>query len=300
MIKLALKVDVDTYEGMRDGLPNFFALFKELGIRASFYIPFGPDASGRAIFRVFKKKGFLKKMFRTKALNLYGWRTMLRGTLLPSPLIGASFPDLARRAEAEGHELGIHGYHHVEWQDHLPEMSEAQVRRHYEQAVSGFEKALGKRPQAFAAPAWLTTQAALRVLDEFGFDYASDTRGSSPFYPVMNGRKFKTLQVPSTLPTMDELLAWDGVTRENAGARLTQEIRKSKIETHVHSIHTEVEGTALFADFAAWTRALKAEGAQFSTVGDIASAARSDPKTPACEVVLGDLPGRAGPVSCQN
>ena len=44
-MRLALKVDVDTYDGMRDGVPNFLRLFKTLKIRASFYIPFGPDAS---------------------------------------------------------------------------------------------------------------------------------------------------------------------------------------------------------------------------------------------------------------
>jgi len=299
-MRLALKVDVDTYEGMRDGLPNFFSLFKELGIRASFYIPFGPDASGRAVFRVFKKKGFLKKMFRTNALKLYGWKTMLRGTLLPSPLIGASFPDLARRGEAEGHELGIHGYHHVEWQDHLPQMSESQVRRHYCQGISGFEKALGKSPKSFAAPAWLCTKTSLKLLDEFGFDYASDTRGRSPFYPMMRGIKFKTLQVPSTLPTMDELLAWEGVNRQNAPMKLTDQIKKSNLETHVHSIHTEVEGTALFADFSDWARRLKSEGIEFTTVGKIAAEARANPKTPICEVTLENLPGRAGPLACQN
>ena len=166
--------------------------------------------------------------------------------------------------------------------------------------ISGFEKALGKKPKSFAAPAWLTTETSLKLLDEFGFDYASDTRGRSPFYPVMKGLKFKTLQVPSTLPTMDELLAWDGVTQENAAERLNEEIRKSKIETHVHSIHTEVEGTALFADFSDWARRLKSEGARFTTVGEIAAAARANPQTPACEVAPGNLPGRAGPVSCQN
>jgi len=299
-MRLALKVDVDTYEGMRDGLPNFFALFKELGIRASFYIPFGPDASGRAVFRVFKKKGFLKKMFRTNALKLYGWKTMLRGTLLPSPLIGASFPDLARRTETEGHELGIHGYHHVEWQDHLLQMSESQVRRHYGQAISGFEKVLGKKPKSFAAPAWICTETSLKLLDEFEFDYASDTRGQTPYYPMMGGQKFKTLQVPSTLPTMDELLAWDGVNSKSAGIRLTDEMKKSGLETHVHSIHTEVEGTALFTDFSDWMRRLKSEGVQFITVGEIAQDARKNNRTPACEVTLGNLPGRAGPVSCQN
>src|SRR5438132_976649 len=108
-MRLALKVDVDTYDGMRDGVPNFLNLFKRLNIRASFYIPFGPDASGRAVLRVFTKKGFLKKMFKTNALKLYGLKTMLRGTLLPAPMIGSSFPDLVKAIKAEGHEIGIHG-----------------------------------------------------------------------------------------------------------------------------------------------------------------------------------------------
>ena len=63
-MKLALKVDVDTYEGMRDGVPQLLGLLRSLKITASFFIPFGPDESGKAVFRVFKKKGFLKKMFR--------------------------------------------------------------------------------------------------------------------------------------------------------------------------------------------------------------------------------------------
>ena len=214
-MRIALKIDVDTYDGMREGVPNFLRLFRGLGIRASFYVPFGPDASGRAVFRIFRKKGFLKKMLRTNALKLYGIKTLLRGTLLPAPLIGGSFPGLARAIEAEGHELGIHGYHHVEWQDHLPRMDEPAVRRHVSDGVSAFEKALGRKPESFAAPAWLCTPASLSVIDESGFLYASDTRGRHPFFPVIAGRRFKTLQVPSTLPTLDELLAWDGVDTDN-------------------------------------------------------------------------------------
>ncbi|OGR82598.1 MAG: hypothetical protein A2901_00665 [Elusimicrobia bacterium RIFCSPLOWO2_01_FULL_54_10] len=296
-MKLALKVDVDTYDGMRDGVPNFSALFRELGIKASFYIPFGPDASGRAIFRVFKKKGFLKKMLRTNPVKLYGFKTMLRGTLLPSPMIGASFPDIAKRVEAEGHELGIHGYHHVEWQDHLLEMSGTDIRRHYELAVSSFEKTVGKKSKAFAAPAWLCTGESLAIQDEFGFAYASNSRGRHPFYPSVEGKKFKTLEVPSTLPTLDEVLAWDGVRPETASSRITDAMKNSGLTTHVHSIHTEVEGTALFADFSAWVRSLKAEGVQFVTVKEIADAARGN--APVCEVALKNLPGRAGGVSCQ-
>lgn len=300
-MRLALKIDVDTYDGMRDGVPNFLKLFRELGIQASFYVPFGPDESGKAVFRVFKKKGFLKKMFRSNALKLYGMKTMLRGTLLPAPLIGSSFPELARRTIDEGHELGIHGYNHVEWQDHLLEMSEGQVRRHLELGISSYEKAVGSKPRAFAAPAWLCSPASLRLVDSLGFDYASDTRGRSPFFPSMEGENFKTLQIPSTLPTLDELLGREGMTPENVHRRLTWEIEHSDLELQVHSIHTEVEGTALFGPFSEWVRELKGKGAEFVRLDRRAAELRKSPKrVPRCEIFLGELPGRAGTVACQT
>lgn len=296
-MKLALKVDVDTYDGMRDGVPNFLKLFKETGIKASFYIPFGPDQSGRAIFRVFKKKGFLKKMFRTNPMKLYGPKTMLRGTLLPAPMIGSSFPEIARDVLKEGHELGIHGYNHVEWQDHLPAMSEEKVRRHLQNGIDAFEKAIGRKPKAFAAPAWLCTPASLKLLDDLGFEYASDTRGKFPFRPTMDGRRFKTPQIPSTLPTVDELLGAEGLTEATVHDHLTDCMKKSGIEVHVHSIHTEVEGTALFGVFSKWVRDLKKEGVEFVTLESIYRGLRNPPEN---AVELGILPGRAGPVACQR
>ena len=46
--RIALKVDCDTYEGTKAGLPNLLRLFDRLGIRASFYFTLGPikDALG--------------------------------------------------------------------------------------------------------------------------------------------------------------------------------------------------------------------------------------------------------------
>src|SRR5437764_3043105 len=96
MPRLALKVDCDTFEGTKKGLPNLLRLFDEFKIRASFFFTLGPDTSGRAAFRVFTQKGFLKKMLRSNAVALYGPRTMLYGTLLPSPMIGKKLADTIR------------------------------------------------------------------------------------------------------------------------------------------------------------------------------------------------------------
>ncbi len=42
--KLAIKVDIDTLRGYREGVPQMLDLFKKHGIRASiFFLSFGPD-----------------------------------------------------------------------------------------------------------------------------------------------------------------------------------------------------------------------------------------------------------------
>ena len=300
-MKLALKVDVDTYEGMQKGVPNFLKLFKEQNIQVSFFIPFGPDESGKAIFRIFKKKGFLKKMIRTNPVKLYGPKTMLRGTLLPAPMIGSSFPSIAQDVLQHGHELGIHGYNHVLWQDHLLEMNEEQVKEQFELGISAYERAIGIQPKSFAAPAWLCSMFSLKMLDQFQFDYASDSRGYQPFYPTMNGTHFKTIQVPSTLPTTDELLGVAGLNNHNVHNYLSQQIELTKNQLHVHTIHTEVEGLAMFNDFADWIRNLKKNDCEFVRLDQqVQSLLKEQSKISVNEIILDELPGRAGKVACQK
>ena len=89
---MGLKIDVDTYIGMKQGVPSLLSILAHFGIPATFYLTMGPDASGRAIFQLIKNPRFLKKMLKTNASRLYGIKTALYGTLLPSPLIALSFP----------------------------------------------------------------------------------------------------------------------------------------------------------------------------------------------------------------
>ncbi|HEV2171360.1 MAG TPA: hypothetical protein VGR40_10450, partial [Candidatus Binatus sp.] len=127
-LEFALKVDVDTHQGLEQGVPRLAAMLEREAVAASFYISMGPDNSGRAIMRAFRNRGFLSKMFRTKAVSMYGTRTILSGTILPSRPIALSFPGLIRDLKARGFEVGVHGYDHVKWQDHLDEIGEAGIR----------------------------------------------------------------------------------------------------------------------------------------------------------------------------
>jgi len=85
--RIGLKVDVDTLRGTREGVPRLTALFKKLNVDATFYFSVGPDHTGRAMRRVFRK-GFAQKVARTSVLKHYGLKTLLYGVLLPGPDIG--------------------------------------------------------------------------------------------------------------------------------------------------------------------------------------------------------------------
>ena len=109
---VALKVDVDTYAGTRDGVPNLLADLARFGAKATFYFSMGPDNSGKALRRIFTRKGFLKKQLRSGAPSAYSLKTMMYGVLLPAPMIAASFPAVLQETEQQGHEVEI-GRAHV-------------------------------------------------------------------------------------------------------------------------------------------------------------------------------------------
>ena len=95
-MKLAIKIDIDTLKGYLEGLPRLLEILKAHDVRASVFFSMGPDNSGKALRRIFRK-GFIRKMFRTKAPSAYGIKTLFYGTLLPAPLITPANPDLIRR-----------------------------------------------------------------------------------------------------------------------------------------------------------------------------------------------------------
>jgi undecaprenyl phosphate-alpha-L-ara4FN deformylase len=262
---VALRIDVCTFEGCRDGMPALFPVLARRGIRATFFVSMGPDRSGLAVLRVFRKKGFLRKMLRTKAGSMYGWRTALYGTLLPSPIISERCAEILRRADGEGHEVGIHGWDHVKWQDALDRLSDAEVREDYERAMDAYERVLGKRPMATGSPAWFASDRSLRVERELGFRFASDCRGTTPFLPVVDGLTLELPQVPITFPTLDEALGLEGQSADGFNDII---LRSFVPETaNVHTAHAEAEGRVYLPAFERFLdRAIEA-GWHFVTQG---------------------------------
>jgi peptidoglycan/xylan/chitin deacetylase (PgdA/CDA1 family) len=291
--RVAIKVDVCNRRALEQGVPRLLEILASAGVRASFFVAFGPDNSGRALRRVFQR-GFLSKMIRTRAPRLYGVKTLLYGTLLPAPPVGEAFPDRLRAIEAAGHELGIHGWDHVGWQNQLTRMPVARIRDAYARACDAFERSLGQRPRATAAPGWQCSAASLDVLDELGFEHASDCRGERPFYPRVGERSYRVLQVPTTLATSDELLGSGRARAAELGDHYLAQLSPRAL--HVLCIHAEAEGLLYASWFVEFLARAREKQVRFSTLGEIARDARAG--APLREVALRELPGRAGPVAC--
>jgi len=292
----AIKVDVDTYSGTRDGVPRLLEIFDSLQIKATYYFSMGPDNSGKAIRRIFTRKGFLKKMIRTKAPSMYGLRTLLYGTILPAPRIAESFPEILHSVTAKGHEVGIHCWDHVYWHDYLPEMSIDKVRGEIDKAGRHFLEIFRCRAETTAAPGWTVSPASLQVQDLMALRYCSDSRGISPFYPVVEGQRYSTLQVPTTLPTMDELLGADGVSPANINDHYLSLIRPG---LNVHTIHAELEGGCMSGVFTDLLQRLQNVNARFITLSQAADEALNN-SPPDCCLAMKEIPGRAGLVAVQG
>ena len=267
MKRVALKIDCDTYVGTRDGVPRLLEVFAARGIRATFFFSYGPDRSGVAVRRVFTKRGFLTKMLRSRAASLYGFPTVLYGTFLASPMIGERCAGQIREAARAGHETGVHGWDHVGWHDHLDDWTEKKIREEYGRAHEEHARIFGSPARASAAPGWTANAKSLAVEEERSLLYTSNTRGGPPFFPSAGGRVFRTLEIPSTLPTLDETLAWPELEDDEAQRRF---FRQSVRATEVETIHAEVEGRSKLPLFARILDDWIADGVAFPTLEELA------------------------------
>jgi undecaprenyl phosphate-alpha-L-ara4FN deformylase len=294
---IGLKVDVDTLRGTREGVPRLAALLKSLGIGATFYFSVGPDNTGRAMRRVFRK-GFAQKVARTSVLKHYGLKTLLYGVLLPGPHIGRAGGDEMRRVRDAGFEVGLHTFDHVRWQDYVADATPEWTRIEFERGMNAFKEVFGHYPKSHAAAGWQINSTALELEAEYGLDYASDTRGRAPFWPLLDGRPSSCPQLPTTLPTFDELLGRDGVDDTNIADALYRASEPDGLKLQVFTLHAELEGLLLLNAFEQLLRKWQAAGAKITGMQAIHQQSLQR-QLPEQTVAMGTVPGRSGLLAVQ-
>jgi peptidoglycan/xylan/chitin deacetylase (PgdA/CDA1 family) len=298
-MRVALKVDVDTFRGTREGVPALVAALDARQITGSFYFSLGPDHTGWALRRVFRP-GFLKKVQRTSVVSHYGIRTLLYGTLLPGPHISRRLGDVLRRTRDQGHETGIHCYDHVYWQDNVAGKDAAWTRRQFMKAVDAYRATFGVPAKSHCAAGWQLNPELFTLEDAFGFDYASDTRGTHPFRPCMGSVEAGCPQLPTTLPTLDELVGLDGLTVEGAVDRLLDLTdTPNAAGLHVYTLHAELEGQQFLPAFLRLIDTWRQRGIEVGPMNR-AAADLDVRRLPRHAVIQGEIEGRSGRLGLQS
>jgi len=298
MACIALKVDVDTWRGTREGVPSLLRSLDAAKAQASFLFSLGPDHTGRAALRVLRP-GFLRKVSRTSVLEHYGLRTLLYGSLLPGPDIGKREGQTLRAVRDAGFEVGVHCWDHVRWQDQLLSRDAAWALGEMTLATRRFLEVFGAVPRVHGAAGWQFSEAAAIAERTLGFGMASDTRGTHPFVPVSaHGVTLGPPQFPTTLPTLDELIGINGVAVHNVHLHLLALTEQTE-QDQVFTLHAELEGMKLRPIL---ERLLAGWRTQGHTLVSLASLRKGHPTSglPGHRIAFGRIPGRAGLVAVQG
>jgi undecaprenyl phosphate-alpha-L-ara4FN deformylase len=143
----------------------------------------------------------------------------------------------------------------------------------------------------------MTNTHALRFFEENNFVYTSNVRGTSPFIPQMGKESFKIIEMPTTLPTLDEVVGIAGTEMTSLGKFYLNALSEG---LNILTVHTELEGNK-------WSRLLEMfiektldRGFKYSRIIDIAVELKNNQNIPVCEVVYGQIEGRAGEVCLQQ
>jgi len=231
-VKLGLRIEVATLRGTRKAAPRLAAALTKAQAQGTFLFSLGPDHTGRA----------LGSLPRVRRLKCYGLRALLSGTLLPAADIGKRGAAAMRSVQAEGHEAGILAHDRVRWLKDIAAAGETWTAAAMRRARERYEEIFGTAALTHGAPGWRMNRYAFRYAQRLGFRHCSDTRGTGPFIPVIRGEVVACPQLPTTLPTLDELLAQGG-TPDEAVRRLLEASRDPPPTGHVYAARAEVEGT---------------------------------------------------------
>jgi peptidoglycan/xylan/chitin deacetylase (PgdA/CDA1 family) len=309
--RLVLKIDVDTYRGTREGVPNLVRILQRHRAKATFLFSLGPDHTGWALRRAFRP-GFFSKVSRTSVVEHYGLKTLSYGVLLPAPDIGKACAAELRAVRDAGFECGIHTWDHVVWQDNVRKRDAIWTQREMQLSFARYVEIFGDAPRTHGAAGWQMNPHAFAQLDAFGMAYASDGRAllkengalahanAGPHRLSKDGKTLSCIQLPTTLPTLDELLGRtiDGVPLNESNVadfilKLTETPRD-----HVYTLHAELEGQKLAPIFERLLAGWQAQGYDGVAMADYYQAVK-DIDLPAYPIAWGEVPGRSGELIVQ-
>ena len=293
-MKLALKIDAATFRGTLVGVPRLVEALRAAGAQASFFFNLGPDRSGSILGRL-----LAESRQGASLIERHGLATALYGTLLPGPDVGQRCAEILRGVRDAGFETGVLAWCRADWQRRAARADAGWTERQMRRAVDRYQRILGTAPTAHAAAGWQLNPHALRLTQRLGFGFASDTRGTHPFVPVWHGEVTLCPQLPTTLPTLDELLLQEDCNLDNVHERLLALTAEPPSTGHVFTLRAELEGQKLLPVLGRLLQGWQAQGYALVSLGGLFESIDAS-RLPRHELLRGELPGCRGSLMLQG
>jgi peptidoglycan/xylan/chitin deacetylase (PgdA/CDA1 family) len=215
-VRIGLRISVATAHGAARAVPHLVELLKRHGAAATFYFNLGPDRRHR---------------------------------FLPAREVGARAKAGLATAREAGFEVGLYGWDATRWPHRIGSGDASWLESALSRACEAFEHLVGESPRTHAAPGWQTNRHVLRLTQRLGFHYAADTRGRYPFMPVCEAELALCPQLPTTLPTLDELVDGGDARNETAYEPVLDATTGRDDTNHVFALRAELGATILASAF---------------------------------------------------
>jgi peptidoglycan/xylan/chitin deacetylase (PgdA/CDA1 family) len=115
---------------------------------------------------------------------------------------------------------------------------------------------------------------------------------------VIGSVRGECIQIPTTLPTLDELIGTDGLTADTACDELRARTRASQLPDQVFTAHAELEGGQLAPQFERLLRNWAEDGFTLVPLRDLAADLHRE-LLPRHVIAMGSIPGRSGVLALQ-
>jgi peptidoglycan/xylan/chitin deacetylase (PgdA/CDA1 family) len=297
-MRIALKIDVPTYRAALEAVPALADILRRHRAGASFAVSLGPDRSGKALGHAWRPH-LHGRATHTSLRAHFGLRSLCYGSLLPSPSIGRRCADILRQVRDDGFEVGVHGWDGVEWAMEAEHSGADWSMTQLKQAIAAFEQIFATPPKLHAAPAWRSNPHGLRLTQRLGFAYASDTRGRHPFVPVWHGEIVRCPQIPTTLPTLEELAEGPRPDPQALREKLLALTAEAAPAGHVFTLRAGPDTTRHPEIVEELLTGWREQGHEVTSIHSLAAGLDMD-KLPRHEIVVGKVPGRSGTLLLQG
>ncbi len=296
---IGLRIDIDFEIGLVRGVPYLLDVLKQEKIAATFFVTMGPDGFKHNMKRL-RSKNYVQRILSFnpwKIISTFGVSYLLKQFSGQSGNVGADHSELLTRILNEGHELGVHGYDHFWWAGHVWNCDRNAVKEDMTRGIHAFEQAVGNYPKVWASPNWRCSKDSLQLVDEFGFQYGADCRGTSPFYPVIGEWQANTLQIPITLPCLHEIV--QHLQTKDHETIVKHLLSTMTYDRNIWCIHGYYEGVLERVLFRKCVQAIKSRQVTWMTLHEYYTGLDKH-TAPECPMTKARLPGGRGEISFQG